>query len=207
MTILSSPTDGYGGQDTGNGFITSNIDTDYRIGLHEVTNDQWNKFKAQLGVSVTGTPVTAYDSEPYFTGSNVASNEVSWYEAAQFKNWLNTSSGHQAAYNFTGQQGASSYTLATWNVSEADNGTNLYHHKDAFYFLPTEDEWVKAAFWNGIALQAYANASEDDLIGGLPDPAKWNHFPSARSQLWDVGSGSGRLTQSVPAPVLVWRGE
>jgi formylglycine-generating enzyme required for sulfatase activity len=117
---------------------------DYRIGRFEITNDQWNKFKASLGVPVTGTPSLAYDHEPYWTGTNVPINGVSWYEAAQFVNWLNTSTGHQAAYKFTGAQGQSDYALATWSAAEADNGTNLYRHKDAEYYLPTENEWVKA---------------------------------------------------------------
>ena len=134
----TNPTSGYG--------IVNN---DYRMGTYEITNDQWNKFKASLGVPVTGNPSDAYDYDPYFTGTNVPTNNVSWYEAAQFVNWLNTSTGHQAAYKFTGTQGTSDYTLATWSTAEADNGTNLYRHKDAYYFLPTEDEWVKAAYWNG----------------------------------------------------------
>ncbi len=38
---------------------------DYRIGKFEITNDQWNKFKAELGVPVTGSPSSAYDGS-YF---------------------------------------------------------------------------------------------------------------------------------------------
>jgi len=51
----TNPTSGYG--------IVNN---DYRMGTYEITNDQWNKFKVELGVPVTGSPSTAYDSEePY----------------------------------------------------------------------------------------------------------------------------------------------
>jgi formylglycine-generating enzyme required for sulfatase activity len=90
----------------------------------------------------------------------VPTNNVSWYEAAQFVNWLNTSTGHQAAYKFTGTQGQGDYALDTWSPAEAYGGTNLYRHKDAMYYMPTEDEWVKAGYWNGSNLQTYANAGD-----------------------------------------------
>ena len=178
----TNPTSGYG-----------IVNHDYRMGVYEITNDQWNKFKTSLGVPVKGNPESAYNEDPYHTGTNVPTNMVSWNEAAQFVNWLNTSKGHQAAYKFTGTQGTSDYTLATWNAAEAWGGTNLYRHKDAFYFLPTEDEWVKAAYWNGTTLQDYANESASDLVGGVPDQAKWNYSPSLGEAPWVVGSGSKEL--------------
>ncbi len=189
----SNPANGYG--------IVNN---DYRIGVYEITNDQWNKFKASLGVPVTGTPSNAYDESPHFTGTNVPTNEVSWYEAAQFVNWLNTSTGHQAAYKFTGTQGQSDYALDTWSAAEADNGTNLYRHKDAFYYLPTEDEWVKAGYWNGTSLQTYSNASPADLVSGSPDPTKWNYSSSAGNEPWNVGSGIEELNGTFDMMGNVW---
>jgi len=140
----TNPTSGYG--------IVNN---DYRMGIYEITNDKWNKFQAAYG-TVTGTPSGAYDDAPLYTGTSVPTNEVSWYEGAQFVNWLNTSTGHQAAYKFTGTQGTGDYTFDIWDVTETD-GTNLYRHKDAHYFMPTEDEWVKAAYWNGTSLQAFVS--------------------------------------------------
>jgi hypothetical protein len=95
------------------------VNNNYRMGVYEITNDQWNKFQASLGVSVTGSPSSACDESPHFTGTNVPTNMVSWYEAAQFVNWLNTSTGHHAAYNFIGTQGTGDYTLATWSSAEA----------------------------------------------------------------------------------------
>jgi len=192
VTISGStnPTSGIPGRGK---FIFAGVNNDYRMGTYEITNDQWHKFVASLGIPVTGDPLSAYDYRPDWTGANVPVNKVSWHQAAQFVNWLNTSTGHHAAYNFTGTQGTGDYTLATWNAEEADNGTNLYRHKDAFYYLPTENEWVKAAYWNGTTLQTYANASPDDLVSGVPDPTKWNYGPSAGSGVWDVGSGIQEL--------------
>ena len=184
------------------------VDRDYRISKFEITNDQWNKFVANLSpVTVTGNPSNAYVRSFYNWGTgtlSVPTNAISWLEAAQFANWLNTSTGHQEAYTFTGTQGTSDYTFATWSPTEAAGGTNLYRNKNAFYFLPTEDEWVKAAYWNGTALQMYANASAGDLISGEPDPAKWNYFPSAGYAPWDVGSGGQELNGTFDMMGNVW---
>jgi autotransporter-associated beta strand protein len=72
---------------------------------------------------------------------------IDWYEAAAFVNWLNTSSGYQAAYNLTF---SGNWSMALWNSADAWTlgGTNLYRHNDAVYFLPSENEWYKAAYYN-----------------------------------------------------------
>ncbi|ARN57228.1 SUMF1/EgtB/PvdO family nonheme iron enzyme [Sedimentisphaera salicampi] len=170
----------------------------YRMGTYEVTNDQWSKFKAEYG-DVTGTPPTAYDMNPYWTGSSVPTNYVSWYEAAQFVNYLNTSKGHQAAYKFTGTQGESSYALSTWSEAEAAGGTNLYRHKDAQFFLPTEDEWVKAAYWNGESIQTYATTN-----GSVPQAGDDSNYDEAVGEPWDVGSGSEELNGTFDMMGNVW---
>ena len=155
------------------------VNHNYRMGTYDITNDQWNKFMASLGVPVTGADGGySYSFYDFGTGTtNVPANDVSWYEAAQFVNWLNTSTGHQAAYKFTGTQGTSNYTFATWSPAEAAGGTNLYRNKDAYYFLPTEDEWVKAAYWNGTTLQTYATKPGDSLTqGNGTSGTGWNYF-------------------------------
>jgi formylglycine-generating enzyme required for sulfatase activity len=177
---------------------------DYRMGKFEITNDQWSKFKNEYG-TVYGSPTYAYDENPYFTGTNVPTNRVSWYEAAQFVNWLNTSTNHAPAYKFSGTQGTRNYTLEVWQAGdEGYSASNPYRNSNAYYFLPTEDEWVKAAYWNGTNLQTYSNASAADLISGVPDPAKWNYDPSAGSEPWAVGSGSEELNGTYDMMGNVW---
>lgn len=179
------------------------VNDDYRMGMYEISNDQWNKFKNEYG-TVTGSPSSAYDSDPYWTGTNVPTNYVSWYEAAQFVNWLNTSTGHQAAYKFIGTQGTSGYTFQLWQSS--DNGydaSNPYRNSNAYYFLPTEDEWVKAAYWNGRNLQNWAS------VGGVaPTQAGWNFYDAGWSTdhhgPWDVGDGSQELNGTYEMMGNVW---
>jgi formylglycine-generating enzyme required for sulfatase activity len=182
----TNPTSGYG-----------IVNYDYRMGVYEITNSQWSKFLAEHG-KPSGSPSNAYDDDPYFTGADVATNRVSWYEAAQFVNWLNIEAGKTAAYKFTGTPGTGSYALGVWDASEAWDGTNLYRHKDAYYFLPTEDEWVKAAYWNGTSLQTYATKPGESLHQGDGIIGTgWNYMVNWSSlnynMPWNVGSGSEEL--------------
>ncbi len=196
----TNPTSGYG--------IVNN---DYRIGTYEITNDQWNKFVNAYG-TVTGNPSSAYDESPYFTGTNVPTNEVSWYEGAQFVNWLNTSTGHQAAYKFTGTQGTVNYTLGVWESGDAGyDSSNPFRNSDAYYFLPTENEWVKAAYWNGSTLQTYAMKAGDTLYQGNGSNGGWNYYvpgdygPEGLAEgPWDVGSGSEELNGTYDMMGNVW---
>lgn len=185
------------------------VNNDYRMGVYEITNNQWYKFKASLGVPVTGDPSDAYNANPYYTGMNMPTNEVSWYEAAQFVNWLNTSTGHHVAYKFIGTQGTKDYTFGVWDPSEADNGTNLYRHKDAMYYLPTDDEWGKAAFWNGTILQDYATKVGESLHqGDGVSGTGWNYWDNGYVTdpygPWDVGSGSEELNGTYDMMGNLW---
>ncbi len=197
FVTISGSANQAGGVSLGFGFTFMDVDSDYRMGTYEITNDQWTKFRSAHG-PVTGSPSDAYDQGPTYTGASVPANGVSWYEAAQFVNWLNVSTGNQPAYKFTGTRGASDYTLATWSIAEADNGTNLYRHKDALYFLPTEDEWVKAGYWNGSYFQTYATKPGESIHqGDGTNGTGWNYYiggyATDPSGLWDVGSGSEEL--------------
>lgn len=100
----------------------------YGIAIYEVSFDQISKAAGNGG------------------SSGRAASDKTWYQAAAFTNWLNTSTGHQAAYNLTST--GSGWSMALWSSGQAwqAGGQNLYRHKDAYYFLPSEDEWYKAAY-------------------------------------------------------------
>ena len=106
----------------------------YNMGVTEVSQD-WITKATNLGM----TNVTA----GAWAGNQPAAN-MTWFEAAAFVNFLNTSTGHQAAY----QLDVGNTTLTVWTSGQAwqAGGENLYRHKDAYYFLPSEDEWYKAAY-------------------------------------------------------------
>ncbi|MEN6451042.1 MAG: SUMF1/EgtB/PvdO family nonheme iron enzyme [Thermoguttaceae bacterium] len=207
---ISGATNPSSGIPAGDGFTFTGVANDYRMGTYEITNSQWNKFKAAYG-TVTGSPSTAYDTNSYYTGTSVPTNNVSWYEAAQFVNWLNTSTGHQVAYKFTGTKGTSNYNFAVWDTADAgyDLG-NPYRNKNAFYFLPTEDEWVKAAYWNGTALQDYATKAGDTLFQGNGTNGGWNYYDGDTGPAgpgegpWSVGSGGQELNGTYDMMGNLW---
>ena len=189
----------------GNNYTFSGVNHgDYRMGTNEITNDQWSKFVAAHG-QPNGSPSTAYDDDSYWTGAGLPTNNISWYEAAQFVNWLNIDAGKSVAYKFVGIPGTSDYTLGVWDTFEAWGGTNLYRHKDAFYFLPTDDEWVKAAYWNGSSLQTYATKAGESLTQGDGiSGTGWNYYDGNPYGPWNVGSGSEELNGTFDMMGNVW---
>ena len=146
----------------------------YRVGTYEITQDAIDKATASGMSNVTAGA---------WTGNQPAAN-ISWYEAAAFVNWLNTSTGNQAAYNLTF---SGSWSMTLWSSADAwtAGGTDLYRHKDAFYFLPSENEWYKAAYYN----QAAANYF-DYPTGSDAAPVAVANGTTANTAVYDsLGSG------------------
>jgi len=111
---------------------------EYRASTYEITQDAINKATASGMSNVTAGP---------WTGNQPAAN-LNWYEAAAFVNFLNTNSGKTAAYDLSWSGTAWSMTLWSSEQAWTAGGTNLYRNKNAFYFLPSENEWYKAAYYN-----------------------------------------------------------
>ncbi len=106
----------------------------YRMGTFEIAQDAITKAAASGVLNLGGGAWSA--TQPV--------TNISWYQAAAFVNYLNTSTGRPAAYQLNGTNTA----LTLWTSGQAwqAGGENLYRHKDAYYFLPSEDEWYKAAY-------------------------------------------------------------
>ena len=125
---------------TGNAADTTSygaVPYEYRAGVNEISQNDIAKATASGMANVTAGP---------WTGNQPAAT-ISWYEAAAFVNFLNTSTGKTAAYNLTF---SGSWSMNLWSSGQAwtAGGENLYRNKDAFYFLPSENEWYKAAYYN-----------------------------------------------------------
>jgi formylglycine-generating enzyme required for sulfatase activity len=125
----------------------------YRMGVYEISQHQIAK-ASNAGVT--------HVSAGAWVGDQPAAN-ITWYEAAAFVNWLNTSTGHQAAYSLTY---SGEWSMSLWGSGEAWQlgGENLYRHKNAYYFLPSEDEWYKAAYHknDGVSANYWAYATASD---------------------------------------------
>lgn len=128
---------------------------DYRIGTYEVTNGQYAAFLNAVAASDDPYGLwddgLQFDSRGAFTRSNTNGNYtysvkpnmgdkpvnfVDWYDAARFCNWMTNGQGsggtESGVYTFTGVYSISGITRDLSNPNQV--------------FLPTENEWYKAAF-------------------------------------------------------------
>jgi formylglycine-generating enzyme required for sulfatase activity len=111
---------------------------EYRASIYEISQNAIDKATASGMSNVTAGA---------WTGNQPAAT-INWYEAAAFVNFLNTSTGKTAAYDLAWD--GSGWSMNLWSSGQewTAGGTNLYRNKDAFYFLPSENEWYKAAYYN-----------------------------------------------------------
>ena len=136
----------------------------YSIGTYDISQNQLNAATANGLQGVAGGA---------WSGDQPAAN-VSWYQAAAFVNWLNTSTGHQAAYNLTYSGGA--YTMALWSSGQSGyDASNPFRNSLALYVLPSENEWYKAAYYN-------------------PANSSYNLYPTGNSVPTAVASGTATNT-------------
>ena len=154
---------------------------EYRASIYEISQNAITK-ATQIGM--------ANVSAGAWTGSQPAA-DITWYEAAAFVNFLNTNSGKTAAYDLTFSSG--SWSMALWSSEQAwtAGGTNLYRNKDAFYFLPSENEWYKAAYYKGGGTNA----------GYWLYPTASSSVPTAEASGTNAGTAVYDFAASVPAIV------
>jgi len=173
---------------------------EYRVGTYEITQDAITKATAGGLANVTAGEWTG----------NQPMAPISWYEAAAFVNWLNTSSGKTPAYDLTFSNG--SWSMALWSSEQAwtAGGTNLYRNKDAFYFLPSENEWYKPAYYNaaGTNYFLYPTASNTAptavASGTYADTAVYNFAGLEPAVVTNAGGLSPVLTMGQGGNVAEW---
>lgn len=97
---------------------------------------------------------------------------VSWFDAARFCNWLHNGRPRGAQVASTTERGA--YTLD----GATSGGLEITRNPGAKFWIPSEDEWYKAAYHQPAAeggdaddywlYPTRSNAAPGNLIGGLP---------------------------------------
>ena len=108
----------------------------YNLGKYEVSRGQIDKANSAGSLGIT---YTSYSSTVNKPGTG-----ISWYEAATYVNWLNTSTGGTAAYKFDG-----SGTFQLWSAGDAGyNANNQFRNSLAKYVIASSNEWYKGAYGN-----------------------------------------------------------
>ena len=157
---------------------------EYKIGKYEVTNAQYGAFlnavaktdshglynsgMANYGITRSGSS----GSYTYSVTGALANRPVvyvSWFDAARFANWLTNGQGN-------GSTETGSYTLngAKSGIIIANAGAQVY--------IPTENEWYKAAYYNAAnqTYSAYPNG-QNTITTSDANYFSWGHST-------DVGS-------------------
>ena len=131
----------------------------YLIATTEVTNAQYAAFLSAKAVSdplgLYNTNMGSGDSRGGITQSGVSGsftyapktnmgdkpvNYVSWYDSIRFANWLHNGQG-------AGDTETGAYTLEGGTATPS-NGLTITRNSGATWFLTSEDEWYKGAYYD-----------------------------------------------------------
>lgn len=144
----------------------------YRIGSNEVTRDEYAAFlnavattdphglyNPNMGIARSGSPGN-YSYSATDGARSVA--WVSWYDALRFANWLNNGQP-------SGVPGAASTEFGAYTFTGETSVSN--RNPAARVFLPSENEWYKAAYYQGgneAWYWTYPTRSDTPPLASLP---------------------------------------
>lgn len=153
----------------------------YRIGTYEVSTAMINRANDVAGLAL----------EPVAFPAGSAAGGISWNNAARFINWLNTNSGYAPAYKFAAQPGQAGYSahadIQVWQPGDLGyDPANPYRNKLAMYFLPSESEWCKAAYYNPSASNYFLYPTASDSA-----PASVSSGTNADTAVFIGNGGNG----------------
>ncbi|MHB9071643.1 MAG: SUMF1/EgtB/PvdO family nonheme iron enzyme [Sedimentisphaerales bacterium] len=189
-------------------FYFGGVDYLYRIGKCEVTNEQYCAFLNAVAQSdlnglydeMMGDAtypwrggITRSGSDGSYTYSTIAGRRhmpVNWVtgrSAMRFANWMHNGMLNDPNTTEYGAYDASTFTGTEWNKKD-----QAIHFKDAKYWIPTVDEWYKAAFYKGGGTSAgywtYATAS--DSVPGAGPLNNYANKANYAADNFDFGDGN-----------------
>ncbi|MBU6275578.1 MAG: SUMF1/EgtB/PvdO family nonheme iron enzyme [Planctomycetes bacterium] len=149
---------------TGNPNPAGAVAASFRIMKYEFTNQQYVDFLNTVDPNGTN-PNSIYNTDmnddarggisftignsagaKYASRTDMASkpvNFVSWFDAARVSNWL-----------MNGATSSSSTETGAYTLSGATSGTAPAVNPGATFYIPTEDQWYKAAYYKGSGTNA-----------------------------------------------------
>jgi formylglycine-generating enzyme required for sulfatase activity len=180
----------------------------YLISKHEVTNAQYVEFlnavaetdtyglySASMGSGYGG--ITRSGSPGSYTYSTIAGrgdmpvNWVSFYDSLRFANWLHNGKPTGAQDETTTEDGAYEMITEFWA-----GGLFITRNVGATIFLPSEDEWYKAGYYDPVSMSYFDYPAGSDtqttcaLPGETANTANCNRGPFYHD-FTDVGSYTG----------------
>jgi sulfatase modifying factor 1 len=190
----------------------------FQIGKYEVTIQQYTDF---LNAVAATDPYSLYNTNMADNGNVAGISQsgtsggftynvigsgarpitfVSWFDAARFANWMQNGQG-------SGSTETGAYTL----VGGQTSGTAPAKNPGATFYIPTENQWYKAAYYKGGSTNAgywdYATQSDSapgNTIGSGTNQANYNNgvfsvtqsasYSGSQNYLTDVGGFSGSVS-------------
>ena len=142
------------------------VTTSFLIGKYHFTNSQYTAFLNAIdpagsnpnsvynanmgsdvrgGISFTTGNVPGLKYAPKTNMGDKPVNYVSWFDAARVSNWLHNGAQTYVSTDNTASapQNNGAYTLGT-----ATTGNSIVKNAGAQFYVPTENEWYKAAYYN-----------------------------------------------------------
>ena len=167
------------------------VDHAYQIGKYEVTNAQYGEFLNAKGQSNSNniynasmptygiTQLGTSGSFTYTVTTALANRPVawvSWFDAARFANWMMNGQGN-------GDMEDGAYTLngVTSGIITANIGAQVY--------IPSENEWYKAAYYNAANASYSLNPNGQNWIP-TSDANYASQYGSSVGSSTDVGTYS-----------------
>ncbi len=204
MVIVGAP----GNAADSNGF--GSVAESFAISRTEVTNEQYAEF---LNAKAKSDPLGLYNSSMEGATGGIkrtgsagsfsylvlpgraqnAVNFVSFFDALRYINWLHNGQG-------SGSTETGAYTLLG-NRATPTNSTSIVRDENALFFLPSEDEWYKAAYFDA-AMASYNPFPYADGFDGAAceaPPGTTSHSANcsfAAGNVVSVGSYAGSPSAS-----------
>ena len=211
--------------DAGNAADTTGygaVNYEYQIGKYDVTIGQYTAFLNAVartdtyglyhtsmatnlniaGISRSGSPGT-YTYSVMDNGGSSANRPityVSWFDAARFANWMQNGQG-------SGSTETGAYTL----VGGQTSGIAPARNASATFWIPTENEWYKAAYYqpqaSGGPSDSYWNyATKSDTAPGNTIGSTPNQINYYLNGSYAIGGSSYSFTQNYLTDVGAFTG-
>ena len=202
---------------------------DYQIGKYDVTIGQYTSFlnavavtdtyslyNSRMGTNLNIAGISQTGGSGNYTYSVIGSANrpityVSWWDSARFSNWMANGQPTGAQSSTTTENGAYNVNGAISGNAVAKNSTNPNTSAAPTFYIPTENEWYKAAYYSPTlnsgsgGYYAYAtqsNTAPGNVVGSGANQANYNNGVYSVTQLGggadvnqnyltDVGAFSG----------------